>query len=144
MLYQTKEELDRSYWEMDRRRKIPEGLSPAARRLYDKDLAALEGRDGFEITVSVPHWLPVSKWAEYHSRIQAAIDTAAAPIIQEANLLYKLGDKAFTFESKVAMVVREPVKEPEGILIMDHSEIVEVWTSFNLDGELLGSHFEPS
>lgn len=144
MDYHTKEELDRSYKEDDRRRKIPEGLSRGARELYERDLARLEGRDNFEILVTVPEWLPVAKWAEYHERIRAAVDAAAGPIIREANLLYRDMDKQLAFESKVAFVIREPVKEPTSVLIMDRSEIVEVWTSFDLDGELLGTHFEPA
>jgi hypothetical protein len=89
MSYQTKEELDRSYQEDDRRRKVPEGLSRGMRELYEHDLAVLEGRDGFEIQVTVPNWLPVVKWAEYHERMRAAIDAATRPIINEANGLYK-------------------------------------------------------
>lgn len=89
MKYASKEELDESYASQDRRRKIPEGLSPPAKRMYEKDLARLEGRDDFSFTVSIPDWIPREKSREYMDRLGNMILVATQEIVDEARDRYK-------------------------------------------------------
>lgn len=82
--YATKEELDEEYRSIDRRRKVPEGLSMGARESYERDLARLEGRDTFEFSITIPSWVPDDKKHEYLDRLWAAVKESTHSITDEA------------------------------------------------------------
>ncbi len=68
--------------------RIPEDLYPGSRKGYDEQLAQIEHRDDFSVSIDIPSWIPDDKAPEYHRALDERIKKCIKDITEDAAAKY--------------------------------------------------------